>query len=73
MERKNLTDIQRKTGAIAASLSQELCDYPTGTKLPSIVTAAEPDRYGQPRFDVKFMELSEAQVRFLLAAVKKLG
>jgi hypothetical protein len=68
-----LPEVQRKTEAKAKALSQELCDYPTGPSLPCIIKAAEPDRNGDQRFDVEFIELSEAQVRQLVAAVKKLG
>ena len=68
-----LPEVQRKTEAKAKALSQELCDYPTGPSLPCVIKAAEPDRSGDQRFIVKFIDLSEAQVRQLVAAVKKLG
>jgi hypothetical protein len=66
-------EVQRKTEAKAKALSQELCDYPTGPSLPCVIKAAESDRSGDQRFIVEFTDLSEAQVRQLVAAVKKLG
>ena len=68
-----LTEVQRKAEAKAKALSQELCDYPTGPSMPCVIKTAEPDRNGDQRFVVEFIDLSEAQVRQLLAAVKKLG
>ena len=73
MATSNLLEVQRKAEAKAKALSQELCDYPTGPSLPCVIKAAEPDRRGDQRFDVKFIDLSEIQVRQLVAAVKKLG
>ncbi len=68
-----LPEVQRKTEAKAKALAQELCDYPTGSSLPCVIKAAEPDRNGEQRFEVKFIDLSEVQVQQLVAAVKKLG
>jgi len=73
MATSNLLEVQRKAEAKAEALAQELCDYPTGPSLPCVIKAAEPDRNGDQRFDVKFIDLSEIQVRQLMAAVKKLG
>ena len=67
-----LPEVQRKTEAKAKALGQELCDYPIGPSLPCVIKAAEPDRNGDQRFVVEFIDLSEAQVRQLVAAVKKL-
>jgi hypothetical protein len=68
-----LREIYRKTEARAEVLSQELCDYPTQTKLPCAIKAAEPDEDGGQRFEVTFIELSEAQVRELITTVRRLG
>jgi len=68
-----LPEVQRKTEAKAKALAQELCDYPTGPRLPCVIKASEPDRNGEQRFIVEFIDLSEVQVRHLIAAVKKLS
>jgi hypothetical protein len=68
-----LPEVQRKTEAKAKALAQELCDYPTGPSLPCVIKAAEPERNGDQRFIVEFIDLSEVQVRRLVAAVKKLS
>jgi hypothetical protein len=68
-----LHEVQRKTEGKAKALSQELCDYPTGPSLPCVIKAAEPDRNGEQQFTVEFIDMSEVQVRQLVAAVKKLG
>jgi hypothetical protein len=73
MATRVLPEVHRKTEARAKALSQELCDYPTGPSLPCVIKPTEPDRSGDHRFVVEFFDLSEAQVRQLVVAVKKLG
>jgi hypothetical protein len=60
------SEVQRN----AEILNQELCSHPHGHKFPCCIKAALPERNGDQGFDVEIIDLSEAQVRWLVAAVK---